>query len=81
MSLATFAQYVSMTVGKPVVDTTGLSGRFNFPYEMSSEELPGQPDHPSIFTIVEELGLKLESRKLPFDVVVVDRGNKVPIEN
>jgi uncharacterized protein (TIGR03435 family) len=50
-----------------------------FPYQMSSEEIGG--DHPSIFTIVEELGLKLDAKKLPFDVIVVDRGNKVPIEN
>ena len=81
MSMAGLAQYVSMTAGAPVVDQTGLNGRFNFPYEMSSEEQGGKEGYPSIFTIVEELGLKLESKKLPFDVVVVDRGNKVPTEN
>ncbi len=81
MSMATLAQYVSLTARTPVVDQTGMSGRFNFPYEMSSEEMGGKDGYPSIFTIVEELGLKLESKKLPFDVVVIDRGNKVPIEN
>jgi uncharacterized protein (TIGR03435 family) len=35
----------------------------------------------SIFSIVEKLGLKLESRKAPFDVVVVDAGNRVPTLN
>ncbi len=81
MSMASFVKYLYMTVQAPVVDQTGLKGGYDFPFEMSSEELGGKPDHPSIFTIVEDLGLKLESKKLPFDVIVVDRGNKVPIEN
>ena len=36
---------------------------------------------PSIFTIVEDLGLRLESRKAPLDVIVIDSGNKAPTEN
>jgi uncharacterized protein (TIGR03435 family) len=81
MSMAGLVQYVSMTVRTPVVDRTELKGHFNFPFEMSSEELGATQDHPSIFTIVEKLGLKLESRKLPFDVIVIDRGDKMPVEN
>jgi len=53
---------------------------------MSMEELGGisakpDPSVPSIFTIVEELGLKLESRKELVEVIVIDSGNKVPTEN
>ena len=33
---------------------------------------------PSIFTVVSDLGLKLESRKAPFEVIVIDSGDKVP---
>jgi uncharacterized protein (TIGR03435 family) len=37
---------------------------------------------PSVFDAVQQqLGMRLVDAKEPFDVVVVDRGNKVPIEN
>jgi uncharacterized protein (TIGR03435 family) len=29
----------------------------------------------------EELGLKLESRKVPLDLLIIDRAEKVPTEN
>jgi uncharacterized protein (TIGR03435 family) len=86
-TLAQLADFVSMIVQRPVLDRTSLSaGTYNFPLETSMEELGGvnaNPDFPvpSIFTIVEGLGLKLESRKEPVEVIVVDSGNKVPTEN
>jgi uncharacterized protein (TIGR03435 family) len=80
------ADLLSSIVQRPVFDRTGLVGTYNFPLEMSIEKLGGinaNPDSssPSIFTIVEGLGLKLESRKEPVEVIVVDSGNKVPTEN
>jgi len=86
-TLAQLADFVSMIVQRPVLDRTSLpAGTYNFPLETSMEELGGvnaNPDFPapSIFTIVEGLGLKLESRKEPVEVIVVDSGNKVPTEN
>jgi uncharacterized protein (TIGR03435 family) len=39
-------------------------------------------DGPSIFEAVkEQLGLKLEPRKMPADLVIVDSGQKTPVEN
>jgi len=84
--MAQLAYFVSAIVQRPVFDRTALPGTYNFPLEMSMEELGGinaTPDSsaPSIFTIVEGLGLKLESRKEPVEVIVIDSGNKVPVEN
>jgi uncharacterized protein (TIGR03435 family) len=79
-SMATLAQTASSTLRLPVLDMTGLRGHYDFPYDYSQEET-AQDSAPSIFTIVAGLGLKLESRKAPFDVIVIDSGNKVPIGN
>jgi uncharacterized protein (TIGR03435 family) len=85
-TLAQLAEFLSSIVQRPVFDRTGLGGTYNFPLEMSIEELGGinaKPElsAPSIFTIVEGLGLKLESRREPMEVIVIDSGNKVPTEN
>jgi uncharacterized protein (TIGR03435 family) len=43
---------------------------------------PDSMDTPSIFTAVQEtLGLKLEGRKSPVDILIIDHAEKVPTEN
>ncbi len=39
------------------------------------------PGSTSLFGAIQRLGLKLESRKLPIDVIVVDRAEKMPTDN
>jgi uncharacterized protein (TIGR03435 family) len=76
------ADMLSFSVQRLVLDRTGLEGAYNIPLEMSQEEL-GKSDGsaPSIFTIVESIGLKLDSRKAPVEVIVVDGGNRIPTGN
>jgi uncharacterized protein (TIGR03435 family) len=85
MSMDGLSGLLSQMLRTPVLDQTGLSGTYNFTMDLSLEELGGVSNlavtAPSIFTIVEELGLKLESGKAPFDVLVIDGGEKVPAEN
>jgi uncharacterized protein (TIGR03435 family) len=72
----------------PIVDKTGLSGKYDFKLEFS-RELSGPPRTdanvppvPDLFTAVQQqLGLQLVPKKLPFDVVVVDSVDRVPTEN
>ena len=62
-------------VGDPVLDLTGLTGFYDFSLEFSSDEslAANATSGPSIFTAVQEqLGLRLEARKGPVEVVVID---------
>jgi uncharacterized protein (TIGR03435 family) len=64
-------------LGKPVVDHTDLQGRFDVEAKWSLLDDTGdtpQGDSPSIFyAIREQLGLRLDPHKEPFDVMVIDR--------
>ena len=76
----------------PVVDMTGLSGRYNFIIDPSGllQSLGGggksAPDPLALVNGVQEilqeqLGLKAELRKAPTDVLIVDRAERLPTEN
>jgi uncharacterized protein (TIGR03435 family) len=67
-----------------VVDQTGLAGEFEVKLVWTPDDRPVPEDQQgaSIFAAVQEqLGLKLESRKGPMEVMVVDRAEKTPTEN
>jgi uncharacterized protein (TIGR03435 family) len=93
LPLEEFAHSLSQILGRQVVDQTGLIGNFNINLEWTPNEsqalqlppgvqAPPPPDSPvSIFTATQEqLGLKLESKKGPVEVWVIDRAEK-PSEN
>jgi uncharacterized protein (TIGR03435 family) len=70
---------IQQTVGRPVVDRTGLTGRWDIELQFACTTGPlvaaDRPDAPaSVFTALQEqLGLKLESRKEKMDVLVIDQ--------
>jgi uncharacterized protein (TIGR03435 family) len=74
-SLADIADVMKFFVERPVVDQTGIAGRFDFTLKWEPNETqnsdPNAP--PGLFTAIEEqLGLKLEATKAPVDVIVID---------
>jgi uncharacterized protein (TIGR03435 family) len=90
-SMADFASVMqSAVLDRPVVDQTGLSGRFDFTLKWTPEENqfgglgirvppptndPNAP--PGLFTAIQEqLGLKLDAVKAPADVLVIDKVEK-----
>lgn len=78
-----FAMGMNFFVGRPVVDQTGLIGKYDFRVRYTDDEVrttdPNAP--PGIFTAVQEqLGLKLQPVKAPVDVLVIDRVER-PSEN
>ncbi len=80
----------AVVLDRPVVDQTALPGRYDFTLTWTPDETqfggrggqapaPADPTTapPGLFTAIQEqLGLKLESTKLPVDVLVIDRLEK-----
>ena len=69
---------IQTVVGRPVLDRTGLTGRFDIELQFAGTgplTNADTPDAPaSVFTAVQEqLGLKLEPRKEKMDVLVIDQ--------
>ena len=66
--------------GRLVQDHSGLTGLYNVELNFNFAAA-NQPDYagPSIFTVLkEQLGLKLEASKGPFQVLVVDSASTRP---
>jgi uncharacterized protein (TIGR03435 family) len=78
--MSRLAAKLAATLSMPVIDETQETRKFDFslqwvPDEVTSKAAPGSDaaNGPSIFTAVQEqLGLKLEARKVPVDFIVVD---------
>jgi uncharacterized protein (TIGR03435 family) len=76
---------LAKALGKPVVDKTGLSGKYDFNLtfvrdERTSANIVGNP--PDLFTAMQQqLGLRFEQRRIATDVVVVDRAETTPKDN
>ena len=68
-------------VGRPVVDQTGITGNYDIELNYARD---GDVDSllPSLFTALQEqLGLKLEPRKVSIEIVVIDHVERVPTGN
>jgi uncharacterized protein (TIGR03435 family) len=86
MGMTYLAGLLSNMLDRPVVNMTDIKGIFDIDLEWSVNDTPEtmvQPDDPpSLFTVLQEkLGLRLESRKAPVDVYVIDHVERVPTEN
>jgi uncharacterized protein (TIGR03435 family) len=88
--ISQLTNFLSREIHLPIVDQTGLTGRFDYSLDINkyvTEEMqrgPGPPpEAPQIIAraFQEQLGLKLESRKTPIEVLVIDHIEKLPTEN
>jgi uncharacterized protein (TIGR03435 family) len=80
-TMSEFADFLGGPVEKPVVDKTGLAGRWDFAFDFTkymTDEPKGIDDFLRVLneTLQGELGLKLEPEKDVVDVMVVDRVEK-----
>ena len=78
-------------IDRPVLDETGLSGKYDFQFTLTDVQLgmrveqngipAADADSATVFTALQDqLGLRLEPRKAPIQVFVIDRVER-PSEN
>jgi uncharacterized protein (TIGR03435 family) len=85
LSMAEFATelpgWAGVGLDLPVIDQTGLKGVYDFSFDLSRQNGKGvgksatgtTPDSgPTIFSALDQIGLKLERRKVPVQVIVID---------
>jgi len=92
-TMSSFANSLSIinVVGRPVLDRTGLEGSYTFKANLSDRRKQAAsgadsggsvvPDSDALFSTLQELGLKLESRKEPVEFFVIDHADKLPVAN
>jgi len=71
----------SVVLDRPVIDQTGLTGRFDSQFSGMGARVPPPTDSadapPNLYTAIQEqIGLKLEATKAPADVMVIDHVEK-----
>jgi uncharacterized protein (TIGR03435 family) len=90
MTMASFADLLSPLAGQPVLDMTGLKGNYQVAFDISVADLQRNAPRPDAASdpsggpaarIVENLGLKLEPRRAPIEIIVIDRLEETPSEN
>jgi uncharacterized protein (TIGR03435 family) len=78
-SMAELALILQFHVDRPVVNQTGLTGRYDLQLQWAPDDpqttAPDAP--PGLFTAIrEQIGLKLERVKAPADVLIIDKLEK-----
>ena len=86
VGMVSFAGLLSNMLDRPVVDMTELKGVYDVDLEWSVDDIPDRTiqanDPPTLFTALQEkLGLRLETRRTPVDLLVIDHVERVPTEN
>jgi uncharacterized protein (TIGR03435 family) len=71
-SMGCLATKLAEVLHVPVADSTGLEGKFDFKLEWIPDDL----QTAVLPALEEQLGLKLEGRKVPTEVIVIDRAEK-----
>jgi uncharacterized protein (TIGR03435 family) len=80
-----FADYLTSSLSRPVFDHTNLKGVYQIDLSYLGDEPLQQDSNTPIATLFQALektlGLKLEFKKAPLEMIVFDSGNKIPTEN
>jgi uncharacterized protein (TIGR03435 family) len=78
--MARLANYLAnvRTIGRPVLDRTGLEGSYGFSLDYATKHADDRPEATT--AVQQQLGLRLEPVKVSIEIFIVDRVHK-PTEN
>lgn len=77
---------LTLELGRPVIDQTNIEGHYDFTLRFDDSDATGvgTADSPSgfgsVFGALHEIGLTLEARKVPIEMLVIDSADR-PSEN
>jgi uncharacterized protein (TIGR03435 family) len=71
-TMEVLAGYVGNRLNRIVVDKTGLKDNYDFTLDWAPDEAPDSLVPPLITALREQLGLRLETPKVPVEVLVID---------
>jgi uncharacterized protein (TIGR03435 family) len=80
LTVERLAQMLISVVEAPVIDKTGLTGEYTVNLKFAPLNAGLEETLPSIFTVIQELGLKLEPTKGAVEVLVIDKA-ELPTAN
>jgi uncharacterized protein (TIGR03435 family) len=83
VSMDRLADILARMIRQPVQDQTGLAGVMDIKLEWTPDQADPTTDGPgSIFTALEEqVGFKLQAKKITIDALVVDHIERTPTDN
>ena len=79
-----FCEMLSGQLRAPVIDATGLKGKYDFVVSWAhgdNSDSPQDPNSDLVGAVQLQLGLKLERKKGQIDMLIVDHMEKTPTEN
>ena len=84
VTMTNWANHLFGLDGRPVIDRTGLTGRYDFHYEDPAGRPRGVGATPDLVgldrAVVKAMGFELEEAQAPFDAWIIERAEK-PSEN
>ncbi len=76
------ADFLGNILGSPVQDQTGLTGKYDLRMEYVPRSADAVDPGPDVLDAIgQQLGLKLVSKKVPVETLVIDHADRVPTEN
>jgi uncharacterized protein (TIGR03435 family) len=81
MPISVLASLLSRFEGQLFVDKTGLPGRYQIKLEWEPGNDPNRNGLSLSEALEEQLGLRLERRREPLDLIIVERAEKIPADN